>query len=124
MTGPGAASPPAAPAAASRYHATNVSPGCGTAPARNCTVDPVSVKSIPGFCTTPFRNIARLVAGLGVLASVKVPFDPSTVPAGTSPSTNCGPLPLHGPDVPSTSTQSEGLPTTASIAPVALIAAA
>src|SRR5690348_3614157 len=111
MTGPGAVNPPAVipPAApASRYHAASVSPGCGTAPARNCTADPVRVKSTPGFCTTPFRNSARLVAGLGALASVNVPFDPSMTPAGASPSMNCGPPPPHGPEVPSTSTQSEG----------------
>src|SRR5258708_2615695 len=76
-----------------------------------------------GFCAIPLRKTTRLPTGLGVLASVKVPFVPSTTPPGISPSANTGPAPPQAPDVPSTNTQSDGLPNTASMPPDALIKA-
>lgn len=72
----------------------------------------------------PFRNSARLAAGLGVLARVNVVLLPSIVPPGTSASEKSGLAPPQAPDVPSTNTQSEGLPITASIPPAELIIAA
>src|ERR1035437_6578121 len=66
----------------------------------------------------PLRSTVRLAAGFGSPDSVNAVLAPSTNPAGVSPSTKPGGAPPHGPDVPSTRTQSVGAPVTVSIAPL------
>src|ERR1022692_303747 len=68
----------------------------------------------------PLRYILRLGAGLGTPDKVKAVLAPSTNPAGESPSTKLGCVPPHGPEEPSTRTQSAGVPATASMAPSGL----
>src|ERR1022692_4248749 len=68
----------------------------------------------------PLRYMVRLAAGLGTPDRVKAVLAPSTRPAGVSPSTKLGWVPPHGPEDPSTRTQSPGVPATVSRAPVGL----
>src|ERR1017187_4347216 len=68
----------------------------------------------------PLRYTVRLAAGLGTADRVKAVLAPSTRPAGVSPSTKLGWVPPHGPEDPSTRTQSPGVPATVSMAPVGL----
>src|ERR1017187_20618 len=68
----------------------------------------------------PLRYMVRLAAGLGTPDRGKAVLAPSTRPAGVSPSTKLGWEPPHGPEDPSTRTQSAGVPVTDSMAPVGL----
>src|ERR1035437_2752653 len=68
----------------------------------------------------PVRYSSELASGFGSPDGVNAVLAPSTKPPGVSPSTKPGGVPPHGPDVPSTRTQSVGAPVTVSIAPVEL----
>src|SRR5262249_15103062 len=59
----------------------------------------------------------RLAGGSGVAETEKMVLEPSTMPAMASPSTNDGAEPPHGPDEPSTRTQSDAEPVADSSAP-------
>src|ERR1051325_2444978 len=58
-----------------------------------------------------------LPAGSGAVVTVNAALAPSTTPAGISPSMKDGAAPPHGPDEPSTRTQSVGEPETESRSP-------
>ena len=68
------------------------SPLCGSAPVRKVTVDPEIAKSEPEVSSTPFFLSIRLETGAGILARVKIAFEPLAVPPGISASMNVAPL--------------------------------